>query len=130
MFAPILPYISETLYQQLYRANEEYASIHSTLFDDERYGYTFEPSAALIDNVLGIITTVRKLKSEGKYSLRTELNKLILYSADEVLTGQLQLLEALICGVTRAQAVEFVSQDLESARLTADGDSLIAHVRV
>jgi valyl-tRNA synthetase len=130
MYAPFIPHITETLYQQLYKATEQQSSLHITTFDRDRYTYNYHESAALIQAVLNIVSGVRKLKSEKQLSLKTELHNLIIHVSDAGLLQQLKTQQALIGGITKAIALEFVAQTLEQNVLEEVNGTFVARVRI
>lgn len=130
LFAPFLPHITETLYQSLFVKHEKTVSLHSTNFDNSRFNYSFAQSCQLITHVLTIVATVRKLKSEKQLSLKTELKKLELYGADELVLSALHAQATLITGITKALDLECATTALEQAELVEHEGGLVARVPV
>jgi valyl-tRNA synthetase len=129
LFSPIIPYITEELYLNLYKATEGYNSIHLTKLQTERFSYNFSESAQTLENVLTVINSVRKLKSEAKISLKTDLQKLIICTDDEKMLTQVKSQEKLIAGITKALKVEYV-QKQDPTKLEQVGETFIAMVNV
>jgi valyl-tRNA synthetase len=73
MMAPIMPHITEEVYQTHYRGTEDAKSIHNTLWPEEFLvgGEAEEMGDALI----GTLAAVRKLKSDRQMSLGKEVEK-------------------------------------------------------
>jgi len=130
MYAPFIPHITETLYQQLYKKTEQQSSLHITTFDRDRYTYNYHDSATLIHAVLNVVAGVRKLKSEKQVSLKTELQNLVIHVSDAGLANQLKTQEALIGGITKALKIELVTQALEQNVLEDQNGVLVAHVKI
>jgi len=130
LYAPVMPHITETLYQQLYKQTEKISSLHITTFDTSRYEYSYEQSSTLITTVLDIVASVRKLKSEKQLSLKTELQKLIIYSNNAALSGQLKTQQALISGITKAHALEFSSEALEHNSLEEQDGLFVGQIKL
>lgn len=128
LFAPITPYITETLYQMFYKENEGLTSLHLSEFDLDRYSYKFDESNATICAMLEVISCVRKLKSEAQVSLKTDLNSLEIYSQDKNKLDMLQQQEKIIAGITKALKIEFKNEALGQAELNKDGETLYAKV--
>ncbi len=121
LFAAFMPHITETLYGQLFQHRYKAISLHQV-----RFAVLAEPTIALenieaIPVLLEIVTQVRKLKSDQRLSLKTDLRTLYLISADAYQAALTKALlsphERLIAGVTRAQ--KFVYQGLNDEHLTS-----------
>ncbi len=110
LFSPIVPYITETLYQKIYRQSQGKVSIHLITLDTNRYNYNFDESNQTLEKVLDIINSVRKLKSEAQLSLKTELQNLVIISENQKTLKQIKAQETLICGITKALKLEIQNQ--------------------
>lgn len=104
LYAPFVPYVTESLYQQIYRAHETAASIHTSLLTTHpAVNLKESPAQAVVTQILHIVSEVRRLKSEQQCSLKTPLTSLT------VTTRSLDLLTALgdnaltIAGITKAE---------------------------
>ena len=111
LFAPVLPYITETLYQQLYREKEEQVSINKIILDPKRFEYEFTQSAELMNKIIEIVTTCRKLKTEKQISLKTELEEFNIYIKDKDLLEQIKKEENLIKGISKAKNITYKQED-------------------
>ena len=123
LFAPFIPHVTEKLYQLLFRINEKSKSLHETYFDSKRYLCGFGESAKLIDEVVSIVSKVRKIKSEQKLSLKTELNCLTLYSNNQELLNAMQTQETILIGVTRAAGIKYCLGKIEESSIVHDNNS-------
>lgn len=129
LFAPFTPFVTDAIYQRLYKTTEQASSLHSTVLDEKRFSYIYEQSLQAIKLVLDVVASVRKLKTGKQLSLKTELSKLIIYvdqAQQELLVGQ----ELLIKGVTKTVQIDYCVDQLEVEQMTQDGDAFIAHVKV
>lgn len=102
LYAPFLPHISETLYATIYGNSIKTKSIHQTRFEAHQKIYSFEQNAFHMHKLLNIIGTVRKLKSEQKISLKTDIASLLIYTQDPELREIVTAQETLLKGITRA----------------------------
>lgn len=102
LYAPFLPHISETLYATIYSNSIKTKSIHQTRFEAHQKIYSFEQNAFHMHKLLNIIGTVRKLKSEQKISLKTDIASLLIYTQDPELREIVTAQETLLKGITRA----------------------------
>ncbi len=71
LFAPIMPHITEELYQMYFKKEEGTKSIHLTEWPKE--GRIDEKIEKEGDEIIGIITKVRKIKSEAGKSLKAPI---------------------------------------------------------
>jgi len=102
MYAPYIPYVTETLYQQLYQPRENVASLHQTKYNVVQTAFDFPTSSRIAEVVIEIASTVRKLKTERQLSLKTELATLNLHTNNNALIDAIKKLETIIKGVTQA----------------------------
>jgi len=130
LFAPILPYITETLYQALFVPIEGEGSIHTSrwpIADESLLSVTADAAGeALIE----IATAVRRYKSESNISLGTELKRLQLATNDVSIARILKEARADIMSVTRARQVEVKeSLDADLEEVKAEGGIKVGLVR-
>jgi valyl-tRNA synthetase len=104
LFAPILPYVTEEIYQALFRS-DAVPSVHRAPWpqaDDE----LIDPgSEAAGEALVAIATAVRRYKSESSLSLGAELERVSVQVAEVGLLEALRDAEDDISGVTRAREV-------------------------
>jgi valyl-tRNA synthetase len=121
LWAPLLPFVTERIYLDLYQKTCPNRSIHlsswpvlNPRFDD--------PAAANFGEILvQIATVVRRFKSEANLSLGTPLKQLQLATANHELATQLALAEADLSGITRAERIEIsTAPDPTLAKLFSD----------
>lgn len=130
LLAPLLPYVTEAIYGELFAQEEECNSIHKAQWpkEDEITGPANVgdiAEEALGELLVSIATAVRRFKSENALSLGTELARLCLAAGDPELANQLQAAGPDLMSVTRARNV-VVSQQLEDGlmRLTSTSEAL------
>jgi len=108
LFAPVLPYVTEAIFEPLFSKQEKAISIH-------RAGWP-EPLEKLIDLqavetgeiLVSIATAVRRNKSERNISLGSELTLLQLGVANSGLSERLAEAKSDLMSITRAKTVEIV----------------------
>jgi valyl-tRNA synthetase len=101
MFAPFLPYISESIYQELFKERE---SVHLENFPDFRFNN--EKSYKLGELLTNIISEVRKWKISNKISLGKEIFKVEINRGDYLLED-LDIIKQDIQKISRAREIEF-----------------------
>jgi len=126
LYAPFVPFITETLYQEFYKAHECAPSVHSHLLqkadDLASLALTGNKTAAqeLLSDILLIVNEVRRGKSSAQVSLKTPI-KMLVVSAQSPEKQQLILQEeATIMGITKAEqlTVNANQNQLESLRVS------------
>jgi len=134
LYAPYLPHVTETLYQELYRKHETVPSIHQTRYQDVQIPYVFEHEAEIMTAVIAIATQIRKLKSEKQLSLKTPLTTMNVFVATNSLRHTTNLRDALaehdqlIRGITQAITVNYKEYTDEASLLIEKDDSWYANV--
>ncbi|HLC06868.1 MAG TPA: valine--tRNA ligase [Candidatus Babeliales bacterium] len=118
LYAPYLPHVTETLYQELYRKHEEIRSIHQTRYQNVQIPYIFENEADTMNNVIAIAAQVRKLKSEQQLSLKTPIATMHVFAQNSDLCDALAQHDQLIRGVTQATTVAYKEYSNQSSQLT------------
>ncbi|GIW21413.1 MAG: hypothetical protein KatS3mg068_0420 [Candidatus Sericytochromatia bacterium] len=113
LLAPYLPHITEELYQEYFRKNENTISIHLTKYPSNVFEYQDDKDYIYkgIDVSLQIVELVRKFKTENKISMGKEVENIIIKSNKE----QIEFLNKIkddIIGITRAKNINFLENDL------------------
>jgi valyl-tRNA synthetase len=130
LFAPILPYVTEEIYQGLFAQGEgssESGSIHLSPWPVPDPKLENESACAVGEALVEIATAVRRYKSEQNLSLGSEINRLQLGTSDPTLEQVLQSAGADLASVCRARQVEVVEHlDPDLMRLPTDTELLIA----
>jgi valyl-tRNA synthetase len=112
LYAPFLPFITEELYQRLYRPTEGAVSLHVTSFPAPRAEHALEvPEMAL---VTAILRTVRALRTEQRASQTRPLAALVLEVDRSDLRAGVSAMMPSIQAVARAAEVRFGQAATES----------------
>ncbi len=98
LFAPIMPHVTEELYQGFKRWDGA-ESIHVARWPEGREDLIDEEAEALGEVVVKVVSAVRKFKSEQQLSMRAEISSLAV-TTDVDLT----LVEQELCDITRAKS--------------------------
>jgi valyl-tRNA synthetase len=111
LFAPLMPFVTDAIYRELFAAHEERTSVHVADWptpderltdpDAERWGAT----------LVGVASAVRRYKSEHGLGLATTLGTLWLACADPALAAWLGAAVPDLLSVTRASQLQ-VAPDL------------------
>ncbi len=110
LFAPFLPYITETIYQGLFAAAEGTISIHRSRWPLADEALLDEQAETAGEALVEIATAVRRYKSEKNLALNTALSRLQLATADESLAAALRAATEDLASITRAAQIEVCQQ--------------------
>jgi valyl-tRNA synthetase len=113
LFAPFLPYITETIYQGLFAEAEGNSSIHRAQWPLADEALLDEQAEAAGEALIEIATAVRRYKSEGNLALNTTLARLQLAVADAALAAALREATEDLASITRAAQIE-ICQHLDA----------------
>lgn len=114
LFAPFMPYVTEELYQLLFKDAVGISSIHITRFDDLQMPFESAVSQSKMEFFLDVVNQIRKLKSEKGLSLKTDLEDCVIVAPQEV-TDFLKSIEPTIKGITSAKMIAYVSTSTGSS---------------
>lgn len=98
LYAPFMPFVTDSLYQKLYRPFESALSIHRTVLADTGATNTELITEAIIE----VVNQVRRHKSEAHRSLKTPLLALHITARNQFLADGLLAEMATITGITKA----------------------------
>ncbi len=117
-YAPFLPYITDAIYQELYKGDHGKDSLHQTTYSsfvhgDDSRAEGFPQAAATVQTLLMVVQHLRKLKTDKALSLKTELHTLTI-SCSESIQKELVTVEKIIKGVARTQTIIYAHEPMES----------------
>ncbi len=107
LYAPYLPHITESLYQEMYKQSQDAVSLHQTRFEKVQTPYAFEYSVTTMKHILTLVANVRRLKTEKQLSLKTPLQKLTLHLPDAITLEHVQTQDRMLKGVTQAVEIAY-----------------------
>lgn len=101
LISPIIPHVTEELYQDIFKSQYGLDSIHHATLPQ-----SVPMNNISIDDIITIISDVRGYKTSNKLSLWSELQKVII-SWPQWLLDLVQTYEIDLLGVTKAQSLEY-----------------------
>jgi valyl-tRNA synthetase len=114
LHAPILPFVTEELYQRIYRPYEDSVSLHVSAWPEHRKDRDNEvPEMAIVG---GILRAVRALRTEQRISQTRQLQAVVLdldAAADDT-ASMVRSLERTLQAVGRAQEIRYEQARSES----------------
>lgn len=105
LFAPLLPYVTEEIYQALFAKSDGAVSIHRARWPEIERKWVDETAVSLGETLIEIATAVRRYKSEHNLSLGAELPALHLATTTDNLAEALAAGASDLISISRAQAV-------------------------
>ncbi|GAC1528444.1 MAG: hypothetical protein NVS2B16_36160 [Chloroflexota bacterium] len=130
LFAPVMPFVTETIYGEMFAATGSAESIHRSRWPTADPDLMSDLDDAAGDVLVEIATAVRRYKSDRGLSLGTELQQLQVVVVDRTVAGALTGAEEDISSVTRARDVRIVTEIDASLDLLRDDTILrVALVR-
>ena len=96
LFAPIMPYITEEIYQSHFKKDEQADSIHLSAWP-AAYRFTYEFEEKIGDELVQILQEARKYKAQNHLNLKAPVKITIEKDKQERLAELLQDLKAVTC---------------------------------
>ncbi|MDO8513013.1 MAG: valine--tRNA ligase [bacterium] len=96
MFAPIMPFISEEIYQLYFKGQEKLESIHISQLPTADERLRSDKAIEEFEDILRIVQEVRKYKANKNYSIKKELKELVVEMPAEKLREYEKLLKAVL----------------------------------
>lgn len=103
LFAPILPHVTEEIYQSYFAKQEKVKSIHLSQWPTQKESHEYGDVEKNIDVFVEILSAVRKMKTEKNKPLNAPIKKIIVEGDEKVFDGALEDLKSS----TKAGEIEF-----------------------
>ncbi len=116
LYAPLMPFISEEIYQGYFKQFNEEVSIHLAQIADADETLIDEQLENDFKDVLEVISFVRGYKSQNAMALNSEIKKLIISITDEK-KSSLKNHELLIKSLLHISEVEYASETGDGLKL-------------
>ncbi len=110
LFAPIIPHITEEIYQIYFRNREKEISIHISKWPEVDEQLINEEAEEIGEMAKEIISALRQYKSSRKLALNTELKKITI-ECDEEAKRKIQQVAPDIKGTMKVKEIEFGKAD-------------------
>jgi len=135
LFAPFMPFVTEEIYQHLFRdsaPDSKLSSIHQCAWPEAEPSMDDQRFQAIGDRLVAIATAIRRYKSEHSMPLGAEINRLQLATVPhsnsplDQATLSTALIEAEldVRGVTRARYIEVTQHLDERSTILNAGDDI------
>ena len=107
MIAPVMPHITEEIYQLYFAAEEKCKSVHLSSWPEFKNELVDEEIELVGDLGVDIINAVRKYKSEKQMSLKEELNELVLVSEEDNFKEMITSIAEDLKAVLKVKEIKF-----------------------
>ena len=101
LIAPIIPHVTEELYQDIFKSQYKQESIHTTTMPKSHHLDSIK-----IDEIIKIISDVRGYKTSNKLSLGTDVKK-IRVAWPQSLLDLVKIYELDVLGVTKSETIDY-----------------------
>ena len=112
LFAPIIPFITEELYEKLFKLEEKDVSIHVSSWPEVEKEFLNEEIEEIGDMTVAIISSLRQYKSNNEMALNTPLEKLTI-ECDKETKKKLEKTFDDIKGTMKVEEIGFGKGDIE-----------------
>ena len=135
LFAPLLPFVTETIYQGVYRDGQDdsasqHLSIHNSTWPRAVDSLVDDRAEFIGETLVDIATAVRRYKSEHNLSLGTQLSWLGLATRDTALAQELAFARTDLMSITRANEIEILAELSSRSVIILDEDEIKAAIKV
>lgn len=114
LFAPFLPFVTEGIYQRVFKEYENSASLHVSKWPGFNNSALDEKAEADMKLVLNILHGVRALRTQAQVSQNQRLDKLTIDVSDDGIKDTVVSLEKLIASATLAENIEYAAANTET----------------
>jgi valyl-tRNA synthetase len=121
LLAPIMPHITEEIYQQLFARQDGAGSIHVSAWPQADESLIDAQAERAGEALMALTVGVRRWKSSRKLGLGAEIARLRVAAEDEELLAMLRTAETDLRSVTRAREIAFVVAPGEAFEEAATG---------
>jgi len=92
LYSPFIPFITEQIYQSLFRKKEKMVSIHQSILKEEK-SLRKHKTKEEFEHIIKLLAALRKYKSERKTSLKMEIPKLLIQAEGIKIEKYFELLQ-------------------------------------
>lgn len=125
LYAPIMPHITDFLYQAIYKDQLKVDSLHiSQLPEVEKASGSSNMPA-----ILTLISEVRKLKSDNQLSLKTEIESIVISCEDKSNQQAIEAVQNYVLNITKAKTLSFTNEPTETS-INQDGEQWHVAVKI
>jgi valyl-tRNA synthetase len=110
LLAPVMPHVTEEIYQTMFAEEGEYESIHLSRWPVGDESFVDEESEKKGDLIIGLIGEVRREKSEKHLALNATIKKLEVFAGDEKVSDMILEGKDDIAGTCKIENLQITAQ--------------------
>ncbi len=111
MLSPVVPHLTEEIYQTMYAEVKGYKSLQSSPWPKFNEASVDERAEKRGDMVVELISEVRREKAEKRMSLNTPVKKLTVYTTDQSGAEAISEGKRDICGALKIEQLEILAEE-------------------
>jgi valyl-tRNA synthetase len=125
LLAPFLPFICEAIYRELFAAAEGCISVHRSNWPTPDSGLRAAGASAFGERLIGVVTAVRRYKTEVKIGLASSIKRVQLATLDPNLAELLYDARPDLTSATRSEMIDVVAR-IEPGLIVLQEDQVLA----
>jgi valyl-tRNA synthetase len=110
LLAPVVPHLTEEIYQTMYSAQKGYTSLQVSPWPEFEQALADEQAERRGDLIMALITEVRREKAEKRVSLNTPVKKLTVYAGDRETAATLMEASEDISGTCKVASLKVLAE--------------------
>jgi len=126
LLAPIMPHLTEEIYQTMYSEEKEFKSIHVSSWPIPDAKLVDEEAEKEGETIMAVITEIRREKSEKHMPLNTPIRKLTVYAGSEESANTLLKGKEDIAGTCKIENLEIQPKEGEGRETSLHGIRFVA----
>jgi valyl-tRNA synthetase len=127
LLAPIIPHITEEIYQAMYADAKQFRSIHVSSWPAPNRELMDERAEKAGDLIVAVITEVRRDKAERRMPLNRQIKKLTVYAGGKENAAMIEEGKEDICGACKTATLEALPKKGEGKPVkSCEGASFLA----
>jgi len=112
LFSPIIPFITEEIYQKLFRVDQKDVSIHVSSWPEVEKELMDEEAEEIGDMAVAIVSALRQYKSGNGLALNSPVEKLVI-ECDDKAKGKIEKILDDVKGAMNIEEIEFGKGEIE-----------------
>jgi len=120
LFAPLMPFVTEEIYQLLLKKDKDAASVHISRWPEAADSLINDDAESVGAILIEVATAVRRYKSEKKIPMGSQLEMLKINASKEAYADILRSCLVDIKSVTRAKQIEINISNMDTAIAVAE----------
>jgi valyl-tRNA synthetase len=126
LLAPIIPHVTEEIFQTMYADEKNPKSIHESPWPKTNEKLVDEEAEKQGDLIMAIITEVRREKAEKHLSLNTKIANLTIYAGEKAKAEMISPGKEDIAGTCKTQEIRILSEKGKGREIKPYGISFVA----